>query len=199
MSQIWLTSDTHFGHTNIIRYCNRPFSAVEEMDDVLLKNMQVRINEDDFLVHLGDVTLIRKPWQPSPAHVSRSIDVICQIPGRKILVAGNHDMPHMRKFYQQHGWIVIDEFRFEHVLFTHVPRLKLPVGFSLNIHGHTHGNFSQEYPDFNSQSYIDVGVDPMNYVPVTASSVLGNEVADKLMTSLYQLFHQNSSVVPIGE
>ncbi len=33
---VWFTSDTHFGHDAIRRYCNRPFASVEEMDDQLI-------------------------------------------------------------------------------------------------------------------------------------------------------------------
>jgi calcineurin-like phosphoesterase family protein len=51
---IWLTADTHFGHTNILKYCGRPFSSIEEMDETLINNWNNKVNQDDTVYHLGD-------------------------------------------------------------------------------------------------------------------------------------------------
>lgn len=63
----YFTSDTHFGHANIIRYCQRPFASVAEMDAVMIQNIQSTLTEDDELYFLGDwsmsyhqYTLIRR-------------------------------------------------------------------------------------------------------------------------------------------
>lgn len=34
---VWFTSDTHFSHWNIIRFCSRPFGSIEEMNDELVR------------------------------------------------------------------------------------------------------------------------------------------------------------------
>jgi len=54
---IWFTSDQHFGHANIIRYCNRPFASVAEMDDTLIKDWNREVVSHDTVYHLGDFTL----------------------------------------------------------------------------------------------------------------------------------------------
>ena len=51
---IFFISDTHFGHGNIIRHCNRPFASVDEHDEVLITNINQSVGADDVLYHLGD-------------------------------------------------------------------------------------------------------------------------------------------------
>lgn len=58
MNSTWFTSDTHFGHSNIIAYCSRPFGSAEEMDRVLIQNWNARIRQGDTVYHLGDLA-----WQ----------------------------------------------------------------------------------------------------------------------------------------
>ena len=53
---LFFTSDTHFDHKNIIRYCNRPFSSIEEMNNFLIKRWNATVGPDDTVFHLGDVT-----------------------------------------------------------------------------------------------------------------------------------------------
>ena len=51
--KVWFTADTHFGHKNIIRYCQRPFVDVEEMNRVLIENWNSVVSPDDLVFHLG--------------------------------------------------------------------------------------------------------------------------------------------------
>lgn len=57
MSKIFFTSDHHFGHTNIIKFCNRPFNSVDEMDNELIKKWNEKISKEDEVYHLGDFAL----------------------------------------------------------------------------------------------------------------------------------------------
>jgi hypothetical protein len=54
MPNIWFTADFHFGHSNIIRYCNRAFRNVEEMDQTILERLNASVKANDILYFLGD-------------------------------------------------------------------------------------------------------------------------------------------------
>ena len=55
MPNIFAISDTHFGHSNIIKYCDRPFHSVSEMNEKLIDNWNNIVTEQDHIYHLGDV------------------------------------------------------------------------------------------------------------------------------------------------
>lgn len=57
MSKIYLIADTHFNHTNIIKYCDRPFNNVKEMNETIINNWNKVIGKDDIVYHLGDLGL----------------------------------------------------------------------------------------------------------------------------------------------
>ena len=54
MSSVWFTADFHFGHFNIIRYCNRPFGNSEEMENVICERVNACAKPNDILYFLGD-------------------------------------------------------------------------------------------------------------------------------------------------
>lgn len=91
----WYTADLHFNHENIIRFCNRPFSSVAEMDAFYIKDLQSKVNADDDLWILGDFC-IGKQSRDEP-YLKSLFD---QIPGRKHLIRGNHDKPWIERW----GW-----------------------------------------------------------------------------------------------
>ena len=77
----YFTSDTHFGHHNVIGYCSRPFADVRAMDEAMLTNMQQRLTEEDDLYFLGD-------WSMSQNYYA----LIKAIPFRHLyFILGNHD------------------------------------------------------------------------------------------------------------
>ena len=57
MSKIYFTSDHHFGHKNIIKFSERPFNDVNEMDEILIQKWNEKVNPEDEVYHLGDVGL----------------------------------------------------------------------------------------------------------------------------------------------
>ena len=54
MLNVWFTADFHLGHKNIIRYCNRPFDTVEEMNRTIIDRLNSLVKTNDILYFLGD-------------------------------------------------------------------------------------------------------------------------------------------------
>ncbi|MGE5550034.1 MAG: metallophosphoesterase [Bacteroidota bacterium] len=86
MSAIWFTSDTHFSHANIIKYCKRPFASVEEMDAALVDGWNDTVGPDDTVYHLGDFTL---------GDIKRFVKWVSRLNGQIKVLPGSHD----------HGWL----------------------------------------------------------------------------------------------
>lgn len=171
---IFVTSDNHFSHENIIEYCSRPFVSVEQMNITLVSAWNACIKEDDVCIHLGDVAFFKRANE----HAMLSIK---SLHGRKILIPGNHDK----------GFTVFEELGW-HVVKTHYNRkkqtcAKLVVGdialvhnpdfithpeqFKIILHGHSHGTRGATRKIGNT-FYADVGVDCWNYAPVSVSDFL---------------------------
>lgn len=81
---IYLTSDQHYFHNNIIKYCNRPFLTVEEMNEGLISNYNSIVNPEDTCYFLGDFTF----------SFEKAKLILPRLNGKKILIAGNHDFCH---------------------------------------------------------------------------------------------------------
>jgi calcineurin-like phosphoesterase family protein len=78
----WFTSDLHFGHTNIIEYCGRPYTSVSAMNTGLIELWNANVSSADTVWVLGDVAM---------GHIADTLPLVRELHGRKILVTGNHD------------------------------------------------------------------------------------------------------------
>lgn len=179
---LWLTSDLHFGHENIIRYCDRPFADVDEMDDELVRRWNERVAPDDVVWVLGDVAL-------GPIHAS--LRKVAALAGEKHLVAGNHDRcwPGNRKHerwieeYRDAGFVeivttaeidlgdglVLPACHFPYRGDSHdddrfVPYRPVDDGGWL-LHGHVHERWKVD------DRQINVGCDVWDYAPVAAAAL----------------------------
>lgn len=93
---IYFTSDTHYYHNNVIKYCSRPYQSVEEMDEALIKNWNDVVRPEDTVYVLGDFSLS-----------FRAVELISsRLMGNKILIPGNHDFCHTynKKSRNPAGW-----------------------------------------------------------------------------------------------
>jgi len=90
----WFTSDLHLGHFNIIRYCKRPFSTVEEMDNTIIDNINDRVSINDTLYIMGDFAFTKERSRWFEVWREYRNRIHCK---HVVLVCGNHD-PHYRDY-----------------------------------------------------------------------------------------------------
>lgn len=153
---IYFTSDLHFGHANIIAYCNRPWNTSEEMDEALIKNWNDTVGPEDDVYVLGDFCL-RKEVVPA---------ISPRLQGNKILVRGNHDPK--PQLFRDAGWVVFEgrsktmELGGKSVLITHIPYST----DQYQLCGHVHEKWKTR------DKTLNIGVDQWEYKPVSLDQVL---------------------------
>ena len=167
MAEIYIISDTHFGHENIIKYCGRPFTSAKKMNEAMVERWNAIIKPEDKVYHLGDVYF--PGVVKTPMHWSQ---FFAQLHGHKRLILGNHDNGKdqiLQRTFEKIGvWRMFPEYG---LLLTHVPvhesALKRgPTGNEtnprslVNVHGHIHDNMSPAGP------YINACVEWTNYKPM---------------------------------
>ena len=163
---IWVISDTHFNHTNIIKYCDRPFDDAKHMDDYLVTFWNETVKDGDKVYHLGDVYFGGNNEDP------QYIDsLLSKLKGQKRLILGNHDNGKDQKLHRAFKkievWRMFPEFG---LLLTHVPVHESSLWRGeeraegtkklLNIHGHIHQNKSP------SDDHRCVCVEQIDYKPI---------------------------------
>lgn len=79
---IFFTSDLHFFHKNVIRFDNRPFTSVEDMNETLIRNWNRKVKNNDLVYILGDIS-----W----GNDEETCGIFARLKGRKVLIKGNHD------------------------------------------------------------------------------------------------------------
>lgn len=159
----WFTSDTHWGHANILKYDQRPFASIEEHDDVLIKNWNAVVHPGDTVYHLGDVA-----WHTK----ERDIDpLLHSLNGTKFLILGNHDAGHVGKsriWAQVAPYLEVSEATQKIVLFHYrmVVWNRSHYG-SWALHGHSHGTL----PVNLQAKTFDVGTMIWGYRPISVDEV----------------------------
>lgn len=174
-TKVFFTSDTHFGHSNIIKYCQRPFNSAEHMDEVLINNWNEVVSPQDIVFHLGDFCFgSDKEW----------IKILQRLNGTKYLILGNHDLKKIANSNQIKDYfadinmqmrVVVDK---QKMLLNHYPFLCFEGGYQnvWQLFGHVHSSKHSTGLDKERLVHLfptqyDVGVDNNNYRPVSFSQV----------------------------
>jgi calcineurin-like phosphoesterase family protein len=173
--RIWLISDTHFGHGNIIGHCARPFLDATEMDRILANNWNNTVGPGDTIFCLGDVVWngfpprnatnsALKAWHERA--LLRTQEFVRRLNGRKVFIVGNHDPAGLG---EEGGFLERGGIRFE---LKHDPKNRSDPSAWL-IHGDKHNNNLRMFP-FISQSNRTVNVcsEVVRYSPVDIDTVV---------------------------
>lgn len=161
--KVWVWSDQHFYHKNIIRFSERPYMDVEQMNEHLIANFNDYVGVNDVSIWVGDVGF---------ANETKINELIDQCNGYKILVLGNHDF-HRRKrplklnFDETH-LIYTHETPEVSLCFTHYPMDNIPYPW-VNIHGHLHA-FPK--PDTGHPLHYNVCCELHGYKPLELDEVI---------------------------
>ena len=161
---LFFTADTHFGHKNVIKYCNRPYSSVEEMNEAIVARWNETVGELDTVIHLGDFSFL------SP---SFSREIMNRLNGHIILVRGNHDSD---KIIDPCGFSDVVDYldlkvndggMHQPISCMHYPLAVWPSSHfgAWHLHGHSHGTYT-----IGKGKILDVGWDvwerPVSYAEV---------------------------------
>lgn len=192
---IWFTSDLHFGHKNIMKFCNRPWETVEEMDKALINNWNSVVGKNDIVFDLGDFASNNK-WKY----------ILNQLNGHHYLILGNHDVSRypgdktMELFERvEHQMIVKIDDRY--VYLNHYPYLcyggswRGPENAVYALHGHLLKT-ENSGKDFERMSntfpyQYDVGVDFNNYKPISWEKVC-EKITFQVNNNVNQMYWVNS-------
>lgn len=166
--KVWFTSDLHFWHKNICKYCNRPYETIEEMNQGIIDNWNSVVKEDDTVFVLGDLGF---------CGIEKLRPLMSQLKGKIILIQGNHDSDYVmstlyhekiiNNFDRLMSITIIgdEECPNQELTLCHFPMIDWynKEKGSWMIHGHQHQ--LPETPSCSAAHY-DVGVDKNNWTPI---------------------------------
>ena len=167
--KLFLTSDSHYGHFNICKYCHRPFQSRSEMDQTLIKNWNVVVPEDGIVVHCGDFML------PHNEDIKEYNKYLNQLHGRVLLLRGNHDIASLDWVsdkliaVRDQAMIVVDGVK---IFAQHYPCAAFNGDYHVYGHIHTLADGTCYGVDGDATKVMrkntyDVGVDQNGYTPVS--------------------------------
>ena len=160
---VWFTADTHFGHAGALALYRRPFTSVAEMNAAMIALWNDTVGANDDVWHLGDLAL--------RTSAQEAAELLCRLNGRKHLITGNNDPPHIAALagwasMQAYAEITVDGRRLVlcHYAFRTWNGMAKGV---LNLHGHSHGRLKP------LPRQTDVGVDAWDFRPIAVGQMRG--------------------------
>jgi calcineurin-like phosphoesterase family protein len=163
MANIFITSDPHFGHANILKFTRedgslmRCFPDALTMDEYIIEQWNSVVRPQDKVYCLGDVAIKR-----------RDIATVGRCNGHKRLVRGNHDI-YKTKDYLQFFEEIYAYRKIENLFMSHIPIHPESIRHDwVNVHGHVHNNVG---PLHFGPRYFNVCVEVTNYRPLAIEEV----------------------------
>lgn len=158
---VFITSDLHFGHKNILKFApkTRPFASIEEMDEALIKEWNEKVGENDYIIVLGDFSFYGE---------QKTKEILTRLNGKKLFVLGNHDK--VLRFHLSmsnlHNFNIIGMYDYLEILvdghvicLSHYPMItwnRCHHG-SIQFFGHCHGSLPEQPGRQMDVGYDNVG------------------------------------------
>ena len=195
MSNVFFTADQHWGHKNIIKYCNRPFESVEEMDAEMIRRWNAVVEPGDTVYHLGDFTMegyayakeifaqldgrvriLSLPWHHDKRWLQKAITAPPHTQDKSYV----HSQTFVRLLppievieVSRHGGAVPMGERPLKITLGHYPMMSWEASYhgAYHLHGHSHGAWNSHEGVTGGGFILDVGVDAWAYAPVSLDEV----------------------------
>jgi calcineurin-like phosphoesterase family protein len=159
----WFTSDQHFNHENIIKYCSRPFESLGAMNAAIIERWNETVRDEDTVYVVGDVFL---------GDAGAGAGIVRKLRGKKVLIKGNHDRSHRTmlesgfdEVWQRKSIELLDGRK---ALLCHKPLPESVINHvDLQVHGHRHSG------PIVSGKRVNVCVDLWDYRPVSEEEIIG--------------------------
>lgn len=174
---IYFTSDNHWGHENVIRFCGRPFDSVEEMDETMVKLWNERVRGNDNVYVIGDMFFRRQDPE----------NILKRLKGKKHLVIGNHDASWLKKvdaskYFQSISNYLETSDGQRSLVLCHYPQVSWKHAMrSYMIHGHIHNDTRADFWPLlrTRERVLNAGVDINGFRPVTFDELIANNMSFK--------------------
>lgn len=162
ISKTYLISDSHWNHVKMQKFCGRP----ADFDQKIINQWQATVDYQDIVYHLGDVI-----WGSQ----GQLQQIMCSLPGTKILIRGNHDKSHSDNWFIKAGFsAVLEKAQISGVILSHFPAIlnkeELDRGI-INIHGHFHNNPAQKWEqnlkDRITYNHFLIIIEDIEYKPIS--------------------------------
>jgi calcineurin-like phosphoesterase family protein len=174
----WYTSDQHFGHANIIKYCSRPFVSAEQMDEFMITRWNAKVGHEDHVFVVGDFSFLG---------IVPTTEILRRLRGTKHLILGNHDDHRTPTFWRRAGFATVRQSMtlevagYEQVVVQHRPMWFSKADMThtaLCVHGHVHERYLAKHYKSTGFTTVNVGVDKWSFEPVSLNEIV--EVARRV-------------------
>ena len=172
---VWFTSDCHFCHANVIKYDNRPFNDVEEMNERLILNWNSVVGEKDVVFYLGDLSFDR-----SGGNTER---IVNELNGKIHYILGNHDderdIRKLNRFETISDYVNLsindldNPRKKQGIMMMHYPILSWDKAHhgDWHLHGHCHQSLVTQNPEYYKRKVLDMGCNGWEYRPVSYNEI----------------------------
>ena len=185
-NKLFFTSDTHFSHFNICKYCHRPFNSRSEMDKTLIDNWNSVVPKDGIVIHCGDFMLNHK------VDTNSYLRYMKKLTGNILLIRGNHDYISLCTEPQESliavvdkAFIMVDGVK---IYAEHYPCCAFNGDYQVFGHIHTLSDgtcygIDGDVPSRLRKNQYDVGVDQNGYRPISyweLCDIFRNKACEKI-------------------